>query len=57
MMRIVDMKRSGVFVVLNGGALTAIEGRSHWSALEDVRNALRRNGLSAAERVLEIGGR
>lgn len=57
MMRIVDMKRSGVFVVLKGGALTAIEGRSHWSALEDVRNALRRNGLSAAERVLEIGGR
>lgn len=57
MMRIVDMKRSGVFVVLNGGVLTAIEGRSHWSALEDVRSALRRNGLSAAERVLEIGGR
>lgn len=57
MMRIVNMKRSGVFVVLNGGALTAIEGRSHWGALEDVRNALRRNGLSAVERVLEIGAR
>ena len=57
MMSIVDMKRSGVFVVLNGGSLTAIEGRSHWNALDEVRSALRRNGLTAAERVLEIGGR
>lgn len=57
MMRIVDLKQAGVFVVLNGGRIAAIEGRSHWDGLDDVKSALRRNGLTASERVLETGVR
>lgn len=53
MMRIVNMRQSGMYVVMNGGNLTAIEGRNHWDGLEEVKNVLRRNGLVAADRVLE----
>jgi hypothetical protein len=55
MMRIVNLKHSGVYVVMQGGRLAAIEGRNHWPVLDEVKNALRRNGLVVADRVLETG--
>ncbi len=55
MMRIVNLKNSGVYVVMQGGRLAAIEGRHHWAALDEVKSALRRNSIAAADRVLETG--
>jgi hypothetical protein len=55
MMRIVNLKHSGVYVVMQGGRLAAIEGRNHWCVLDEVKKALHRNGFVVADRVLETG--
>lgn len=52
MMRIVNMKRAGIYVVMQGGAVANVDGRSHWDALDELKTALRRSGLTAVEREL-----
>lgn len=39
MMRIVNLGQTGLFVVLQGGALVTLEGRSHWNSAEDARRS------------------
>lgn len=53
MMKIVNMRQSGMFVVFNAGRLTTIDGCDHWGALDEVKTALSRNKIDVAERVLE----
>lgn len=52
MLRIVDMRRTGVYVVLNKGSLASVGGRWYWSDLDEVRDAVRRHGSAASDHVI-----
>ncbi len=52
MLRIIHLDRTGVFVAMRGGRLTAIGGREHWSTAEDARRAAQAENAPIHERVL-----
>lgn len=37
MLRIVNLGRTGLYVVMRGGVLTNIGGRSHWASADEAR--------------------
>jgi len=39
MMRIVNLGRTGLYVVMRGGALASLGGRSHWRSADEARRA------------------
>ncbi|HYD31369.1 MAG TPA: hypothetical protein VEB64_11010 [Azospirillaceae bacterium] len=52
MLRIVDMRRTGLYVVMCDGAIASVAGRSYWSNLNELRETLRRERVPHSERVL-----
>lgn len=51
MVRIVDLHRTGLFVVMHKGAVTQVGGQSYWSNLGDLKEALRRERVVASDQV------
>ncbi|WP_448205001.1 hypothetical protein [Azospirillum sp. sgz302134] len=52
MMRIVNLGRTGLFVVMRGGALATLGGRSHWRSLDDVWMAARAENVTISDMVV-----
>lgn len=52
MMRIVNLGRTGLFVVMRGGNLTTLGGRSHWRSLDEAQRAARAENLQVSDLVL-----
>jgi len=52
MIKIVNLGRTGLFVVMQNGALTAIGGRSHWRSLDDLRSTANAAKIKVSETVL-----
>lgn len=52
MMKIVNLGRTGLFVVMQGGALASLGGRSHWSSAEDARRAAQATNTPISDSVV-----
>lgn len=52
MMRIVNLGRTGIFVVMRGGNLTNLGGRSHWRSLDEVQRAARAENAVISDMVV-----
>ena len=52
MMRIVNLGRTGLFVVMKGGSVATLGGRSHWRSLDDVRQAARAENVVLSDMVV-----
>ncbi|MBB3265226.1 hypothetical protein FHW79_002846 [Azospirillum sp. OGB3] len=52
MVKIVNLGRTGLFVVMQNGALTTIGGRSHWRSLDDARSAVSVAKIKVSDTVL-----
>lgn len=52
MMRIVNLGRTGLFVVMRGGAMTSLGGRSHWRTAEDARRAAQSENMHVSDFIL-----
>lgn len=52
MMRIVNMSRTGLFVVMRGGALATLGGRTHWRSLDEVMSAVRSENAPVSDVVV-----
>lgn len=52
MMRIVNLGRTGIFVVMRGGNLTSLGGRSHWRSLDEVQRAARAENAKVSDLIL-----
>ncbi|CAO3420415.1 hypothetical protein [Azospirillum doebereinerae] len=52
MMRIVNLGRTGLFVVMQGGALASLGGRSHWSSADEARRAAQAANASVSDFVV-----
>jgi len=53
MLKIVNLGRTGLYVVTRGGALTTLGGRSFWSDAEQARDAAKRENAAVSDRVLQ----
>lgn len=51
MVRIVDLRRTGLFVIMRNGAVANVGGRNYWSDLGELKETLRRERVVADERV------
>lgn len=52
MMRIVNLGRTGLFVVIRDGVLATIAGRSHWRTIEEVWHAARADKVTLSDFVV-----
>lgn len=52
MLKIVNLGRTGLYVVMNGGKLTTLGGRSHWPDAAQARDAARRENAQVCDTVL-----
>ncbi|WP_158279279.1 hypothetical protein [Azospirillum humicireducens] len=52
MMRIVDLGRTGIFVVMRGGVVTSLGGHSHWRSAEEVRRAAQTEDIAIGDFVV-----
>ena len=52
MMRVVNLGRTGLFVVMRGGAVTTLAGRSYWRSLDDVWKAARDENVALSDMVV-----
>ncbi|MBP2227497.1 hypothetical protein [Azospirillum agricola] len=52
MMRIVNLGRTGLFVVMRGGALANLDGRSHWGSADEARRAAQMANLPVSDFVV-----
>lgn len=52
MLRIVNLGRTGVYVVLRGGQLATLGGRCHWADAAQAREAVRRENVQACDTIL-----
>lgn len=52
MLKIVNLGRTGLFVVMRGGMLTTLGGRSYWPDAAQARDAARRENTPICDQVL-----
>lgn len=52
MMRVVNLGRTGLFVVMRNGAVASLGGKSYWRSLDDVWSAARAENVTVCDRVL-----
>ncbi|MCW2236998.1 hypothetical protein [Azospirillum canadense] len=52
MMRIVNLSRTGLFVVMRSGSLTSLAGRTHWRSLDEVWSAVRSENAPVSDFVV-----
>ncbi len=52
MFRIVNLERTGVYVVMRGGELATLGGRCYWPDVAQAREAARRENASVSDSVL-----
>ncbi|MBP2294773.1 hypothetical protein [Azospirillum rugosum] len=52
MMRIVNLSRTGLFVVMRSGALASLAGRTHWRSLDEVWSAARSENVPVSDFVV-----
>ena len=52
MMRVVNLGRTGLFVVMRGGKMTTLAGHSYWRSLDDVWTAARAENVTVSDMVV-----
>ncbi|HYH23602.1 MAG TPA: hypothetical protein VD995_33710 [Azospirillum sp.] len=52
MLRIVNLGRTGLYVVMNGGTLASLGGRSWWNSLDELRAAAKKENVAVSDHVL-----
>ena len=52
MVRIVNLERAGLYVVMRGGQLTTLGGRCYWPDPMQARDAARRENMPVCDAVL-----
>lgn len=52
MMRVVNLARTGLFVVIKGGSLASLGGDSYWRSLDDVWQAARAANVKVSDLVV-----
>lgn len=52
MVKIVNLGRTGLFVVMRGGRMAALGGRFYWPDAIQARDAARRENMTVCESVL-----
>lgn len=52
MLRIVNLGRTGLYVVMRGGQLATLGGRSYWADAAQARDAARRENVPVSDAVL-----
>lgn len=52
MMRIVNLGRTGLYVVMRGGSLESLGGRTHWRSLDEVWTAARSENAPVSDIVV-----
>ncbi len=52
MLRVVNLERTGIFVVMRGGAVATLAGSSYWRSLDDVRKAARTENVAVSDLVV-----
>ena len=52
MMRIVNLSRTGLFVVMRSGSLASLAGRTHWRSLDEVWSAVRSENVPVSDFVV-----
>lgn len=52
MLKIVNLGRTGLYVVMRGGMLATLGGRSYWLDAAQARDAARRENAPVCDRIL-----